>query len=71
MENKNDIAAEFLAFLCEELKKSKDVDADLAEIIAHHILTPNPADDCVEKAMGAIKELAALRATPSEETAHD
>jgi hypothetical protein len=71
MENNNDIAAEFLSHLSEELKKSKDVDADLAEILTQYILIPNPADDCVEKAMGAIQELAALRATPSEESAHD
>jgi len=54
----------FLAQLGQALKELEAVDAELAEIVVEHILTPPSAEDCVDQAMTAINTLAALRVTP-------
>jgi hypothetical protein len=61
--------AAFLAQLGEALKTCQGVDAGLAEIVAEHILTAAPAEDCLEQAMTAITTLAAARATHPKENA--
>lgn len=58
---------EFLGRLGDVLKAREGGDSDLAEILAEHILTPTPADDCVAQAMTAIVSLAGARARLSEE----
>ena len=71
MNNDDETPAAFLAELDQELttREGEDEDADLATIVAEHILTAAPAEDCVEQAMAAIKKLAASRANPPEEDA--
>lgn len=65
----DDTTAAFLAQLGRALKTSEAVDAELAGIVAEHILATTPADDCVEQAMAAINTLAASRATTPKENA--
>ena len=65
----NESPAPFLAKLGQRLKTRSGVDVQLAGILAEHILVAAPAGDCVERAMAAIKALAASRATPPEEGA--
>jgi len=60
---------EFLDRLGKMLKAREGVDADLAEIVVQHILTPTPAEDCVEQAMTAIDSLAAARTSSPKEGA--
>jgi predicted hydrolase (HD superfamily) len=60
---------EFLDHLGKMLKVREGVDADLAEIVVQHILTPTPAEDCVEQAMTAIDSLAAARTSSPKEGA--
>lgn len=64
MKSDDETSGAFLACLGEELKTSEGVDMELAGIIVKHILTPTPAEDCVERAMTAINTLAAGRITP-------
>ena len=68
---KDGTCAAFLAQLGHALKTREGVDAELAEIVVEHILTAAPAEDCVEQAMTAINELAAVRVTPPKENVDD
>lgn len=61
--------AVFLADLGKTLKVREGMDADLASIVSHYILTATPAEDCVEQAMTEITALAATRAAPAKENA--
>ncbi len=54
----------FLTELGEVLKAQEGADAELAEIVAQHILAAAPAEGCVEQALKAITALAAERASP-------
>ena len=67
--NDDETPAEFLAALSQELTIREGEDAELARIVGTHILTTEPAEDCVEQAMAAINTLAASRATPPKEDA--
>lgn len=67
MNTDDETPAGFLAHLGQALKTREDVDAELAGILAEHILTSTPAENCVEKAMTAINTLAEARVTPPEE----
>lgn len=69
MNNDDDTSAAFLAQLGQALKSREAVDAELAEIVVEHILTPPPTEDCVEQAMAAIDTLAASRVAPPKENA--
>ncbi|MCG7853206.1 MAG: hypothetical protein MIO92_11860 [Methanosarcinaceae archaeon] len=69
MKNDDEMSAAFLAQLGRALKTRKGVDAELAGIVVEHILTPAPAEDCVEQAMTAVNTLAAARATTPKENA--
>jgi len=69
MNNDDQTPAAFLATLGQELTTREGEDAELARIVAEHILSAAPAGDCVEQAMAAIKTLAGSRATPPEEEA--
>lgn len=71
MKNEDRKPAAFLAHLRQALKTRQDLDADLANIVAEHILTAEPAEDCVEQATTAITALAAARATGTKEHADD
>lgn len=51
------------------LKVREGVDTDLADIVVQHILTPTPAEDCVDQAMTAIDSLAAARTSSPREGA--
>ena len=64
MTNEDESSAAFLAELGQALKTSADVDAELAGIVVEHILTPVPAEDCLQLAMTAINALAASRVAP-------
>lgn len=57
--------SKFLTALGQELREKKGVDADLAAILATHLLTAEPTADAVSKAKDAILKLASLRATRS------
>lgn len=57
---------EFLDHLGTMLKVREGVDADLADIVVQHILTPAPAEHCVDQAMTAIDSLAAARSGPAK-----
>ena len=55
---------EFLVALGEELKAKQGVDADLAGILATHILKAAPAQNAVAQAKEKIVQLASERASP-------
>ncbi len=55
---------EFLRNLEGVLLKQEAVDADLAKILATHLLTATPAKDAVAKGKAAILKLASDRANP-------
>lgn len=57
----------FLTGLSTALKASDDVDADLAAILADHLLTVTPHANVIINAKAAILALAAKRAAPGEE----
>lgn len=61
----------FLAGVCESLKVSADVDADLASILSDHLLTVTPQADAVANAKAAIVAIAAKRAAPADEQVDD
>jgi len=61
MKTNDETSGAFLAHLGQALKTCEGVDAELAGIVEKYILTPAPAEDCVEKAMTAINTLAAAR----------
>jgi hypothetical protein len=69
MKDDDKTPATLLAQLGQALKTCQDVDTSLAEIVAEHILTAAPAEDCLEQAMTAITALAAARATHPMENA--
>ena len=69
MKNNDETSAAFLAQLGQALKTRKGVDAELAGIVVEHILTPEPAEDCVEQATKAINILAESRVTTLKENA--
>ena len=69
MAPEDETIGEFLDRLGKMLKAREGVDADLAEIVVQHILTPTPAEDCVEQAMTAIDSLAAARTSSPKEGA--
>ncbi len=71
MENDDKTPAVFLAELGQELKnrQGEDEDTGLAGIMAEHILSATPTEDCVKQAMAAINTLAASRTNPPEENA--
>lgn len=58
---------EFLARLSESLKASDGVDADIASILAVHLLTATPHAHAVANAKAAIAALAEKRAKPAKE----
>ncbi len=58
----------FFAKLAEVLKTQSGVDAALAEIVSHNLLTAAPAADCIADAFRAIEALAAKRATSQRGT---
>lgn len=58
---------EFLAWVSEKLRESADVDADLASILADHLLTATPHADAVANAKAAIVAVAVKRVAPTEE----
>lgn len=66
MNDDNESPTLFLDKLGHALKTDSGVDAELAGILAEHILVAKPARDCVENAMAAIKTLAASRADAPE-----
>ena len=47
------------------LRRLKDSDTELTDILAEHLLTTSPALDAVEKSADAIAHLAVLRAKES------
>ena len=69
MNNDDKTPAAFLAELGQALTTREGEDAELARIVAEHILTAAPAEDCVDRAMTAIRALAASRASPPKEDA--
>lgn len=71
MENDDNTPAVFLAELGQELKdrKGENGDTELAGILAEHILTAAPAEDCVDQALTAIRSLAVSRKSPPKEDA--
>jgi hypothetical protein len=62
---------EFLGCLSTDLAAQSDIDADLAKILADHILTASPQSDCVAKAKQAITDLARTRAALKPKAAQD
>ena len=58
--------AEFLLVLTQSLKAEQDVDADLLNILAEHILIDAPKETCVADARAQIVKLAQQRAAPAE-----
>ena len=56
--------ADFLASLGRALRNRSDIDTGLADILANHLLTAEPASDAVAKAKDAIVMLAVRRADP-------
>jgi hypothetical protein len=54
--------SEFLSTLSETLKAQQDFDDDLASLIAKHLLTSTPNEECVNHAFAAMTELASSRA---------
>ena len=58
---------DFLARLSEALKASDGVDADIASILADHLLTATPHANAVANAKAAIAALAENRANPAKE----
>lgn len=69
-ENKNDNADEvpdYLTGLADRLAETSGVDADLADILAKHILVETPTETCVADAKAAIAALALQRASPAAE----
>ncbi len=71
MINDEETPAEFLKRLGQEMIAKDSEDTELAKIIAEHILTTEPSDDCVMQSMAAIKDLASSRATPPEKEGED
>ena len=59
--------AAFLTGVATTLKSSDDLDEDLAEILATHVLVAEPAKDAVANAKAAIVALAQRRATPAKQ----
>jgi hypothetical protein len=73
LENGKQTAAtpgEFLTELGKLLTAQPGVDLGLAEIIAQHLLTATPANDCVMQASAAIAVLAGERAMAPAEAAN-
>ena len=62
---------DFLAKLGQALCRQGGVDASLAEILATHLLTAEPAADAVSVAKVAILKLANDRAIPPQREADD
>jgi hypothetical protein len=56
--------ADFLANLGNVLREKENIDLDLADILAKHLLTTARAVDAVAKAKDAILKLAGERASP-------
>jgi hypothetical protein len=57
----------FLTRVSESLLTSPDVDADLARIVSHHLLTAATNANAVDNAKAAIDAIAATRAAQIEE----
>ncbi len=53
---------EFLTKLGDRLKVQQDVDRDLADLVAQHLLTNAPNEECVNHAFAAMTRLAVDRA---------
>jgi hypothetical protein len=67
MNDDNESPTLFLDNLGHALKTRSGVDIELAGILVEHILVAEPARDCVENAMAAIKTLATSRVGAPEE----
>ncbi|MEQ8349162.1 MAG: hypothetical protein RIB84_04995 [Sneathiellaceae bacterium] len=63
--------AEFLKNLGKVLREKENMDSDLADILAKHLLTATPAVDAVAKAKEAIVKLAVARADPPKPEVSD
>jgi hypothetical protein len=63
--------ADFLMSLGKALREQENTDADLADILAKHLLTATPAIDAVAKAKESIVKLAVLRAKPTKPEERD